>query len=545
MVGGTPIKWGKCSHTVPLNNTPWCLVCWKDIVAVSFLSNEIIIFDMITGTQKAVLSGHTNSVRSVVLSSDGTLLVSGSDDKTVKLWDVQTGGVVNTFQGHIYYIYSVSLSVDCTLIASGSGDKTIRLWNIQTRECCQIIEQQGEVDRVILSPTNPQHLMSISGGKVWQWDVNGHQINPPYGSSCVAFSSDGTQFVSYEEETVIVQKTGSQMIVAKFPITNGPRHYCFSPNGRLIAFANYNIIYIWDISSPDPYIIETCIGHIGTITSITFSSPSSLISSSYEGSVKFWQISTSLTDPAVTDPKFTTLASAPIKFITLQAKDSIAFSCDIDGIARVWDISTGHCKGSFQTPVKDYRGRDIQLIDGRMIFVCHADKLYIWDMEKGEPIQIVDTPDYYAEDVKISGDGSKVFCLHYRSIQAWSIVTGEGVGKVELEHLGPGKSLTVDGLRVWVHSPMSELQGWDFGIQNPSPIQLSSMPPPNFNSPKLWDVDLPRIKDTVSGKVVFQLGGRFAKPVSSQWDGGYLVAGYHSGEVLILDFNHMLSNRNL
>ena len=37
-------------------------------------------------------------------------------------------------------------------------------------------------------------------------------------------------------------------------------------------------------------------------------------------------------------------------------------------------------------------------------------------------------------DIKISGDGSKVFCLHYESIQVWSVGTGEAVGKVELEH---------------------------------------------------------------------------------------------------------------
>ena len=119
------------------------------------------------------------------------------------------------------------------------------------------------------------------------------------------------------------------------------------------------------------------------------------------------------------------------------------------------------------------------------------------------------------------------------------------MGEVKLEYSHHRRSLTVDGSRVWVHSPVLEPQGWDFGTPSPSPAQFSDMPSPHLNNTKLWDVDLPGIKDVVSRKVVFQLGGRFANPVDSQWDGRYLVAGYQSGEVLILDFNHILSNKDL
>jgi len=63
--------------------------------------------------------------------TDGTLLVSGSRDDTVKLWDVQTGGVIKTFRGHTDCVLSVAISADCTMIISGSSDKTIHLWDIQ------------------------------------------------------------------------------------------------------------------------------------------------------------------------------------------------------------------------------------------------------------------------------------------------------------------------------------------------------------------------------------------------------------------------------
>ena len=547
MVGGIPAEWGTCSRTVTLNHIPWSLACWKDIIVVGYHSGDMIILDRITGTQSAVLSGHTGRANSIVFSSDGTLLVSGSYDTTVKLWDMQTGGVVNTFHGHTHWIYSVSLSADCTMIASGSLDRTIHLWNIQTRECNQIIEQQDPVYHVVFSLTNPQHLMSISDGKVWKWNINGCQTSPPYNGSYVALSSDATQLVLCKGGDVEVQNSNTQVILAKFHIAEGdPSYYCFSPNGKFIAIATSRTICVWDIASSDPHIIETFVGHTEDITCLAFSSPSSLISSSEGYSVKFWQIGTSLTNPAITDPKPTTLASAPIKFITLQAKDGLAFSCDGDGVVRIWDILTGCCKKSSQTPAKYYHRRDIQLIDNRLIFIWLVDeKLHIWDVEKGEHIRIVDSLWSYVQDIKISGDGSKVFCLHYTSIKAWSTWTGESVGEVKWGYSRSRRSLTVDGSRVWAHSPESEPRGWDFGTLSPSPAQLSDMPSPHLNDTILWDVDLPKIKDRVSGKVVFQLGGRFANPVDSQWDSGYLVAGYRSGEVLILDFNHMLSNRDL
>ena len=165
------------------------------------------------------------------------------------------------------------------------------------------MEQQARVNHVIISPTDPQCLMSISDKKVWQWDINGHQISPPYGGSCVAFSSNGTQFISCQRGAVIVQNSDSQTVVAEFHITASYINYCsFSPNGGLIAVVVDRTVNVWDITSSDPCIIKTFVGHTETIGSLTFSSPSSLISSSFDKSIKFWQIGTSLTDPAMTDP---------------------------------------------------------------------------------------------------------------------------------------------------------------------------------------------------------------------------------------------------
>ena len=231
----------------------------------------------------AVLSGHTREVNCVTFSSDGTSLVSGSDDFTVKLWDIQTGGVVKTFSGHTKGVWSVSTSADCTTIASGSLDNTIHLWDIQTGECQCIIRQQGTVRHVSFSPTDPKFLISIYDSKLWQWDTNGHQIKPPFDGSHIAFSPDGTQFVSCYGAAVTVQSSDSGVTVAEFQVTNSNTTCCcFSPDGRLVAVGTGGPIFIWDITSSDPHLIETFIGHTDDITSLVFTSSSTLISSSRE-----------------------------------------------------------------------------------------------------------------------------------------------------------------------------------------------------------------------------------------------------------------------
>ena len=550
MVKSVSTGWGKCSHTTLLDNYPAAPTCWRDTIAIGLQSSSIIILNAITGLQMAILSGHTGSVQSLVFSSDGTLLVSGSGDNTIKLWDMQTGGVVKTFQGHTGWVFFVSISADCTTIASGSLDETICLWDIQTGECYHIIEQEDIVDYICFFPSDPKHIIYTSGGKIWQWDIGGQQITSVYNGSHTAFSLDGTQFVVCNGSAVEVKSSGSRVIVAKFRMAyENISCCCFSPDNRVVAVAAGSTIYIWDISSSNPHLLEAFIGHTGSITSLVFSSPSSLISASMDCSVKFWQIGTSSTDPVLADLKSMSPASASIKSITLQTNNGIAISSHLDGMVRIWDIQTGICKAYFQTPAKDSYQMDTKLTDGKLVSVwCTYKKICVWDTEKGDLIREVAVDRDDVEDLRISEDGSKVFCLYMHTIQAWSVQTGEVVGEVMHGLILPTDPLlTIDGPRVWVHPPSSPelIFGWDFGVSGSSPVKLSNL---SWNGPHLDFVGgirdqrsfLPAVQDTVTGKVVFQLPGRLARPSDAQWDGQYLVAGYDSGEVLILECNLVL-----
>jgi WD40 repeat protein len=219
VVRGLSAGWGACSHIFLLNDIPNALACSKDTIAVGLWADgEIIILNAVTGSRIAVLSGHTAEVSSLTFSPDGISLVSGSHDKTIKLWDMQTGGVVKTFQGNTGWILSVSISMDCTIIASGSYDGKIYLWDIQTGDSHHIIQQESTVNFVYFFPLDPQHFISISGSKVQKWNIDGHEIAPKYDGSHAAFSSDGTKLVLCNREVVQVQSSDSGVVVAEFHV---------------------------------------------------------------------------------------------------------------------------------------------------------------------------------------------------------------------------------------------------------------------------------------------------------------------------------------
>ena len=546
MVKG-PAEWGTWSRTVVLDHSPETLVCWNNTIAVGLSSGKIRFLSAITGSQLAVLSNHVSSVRSLAFSSDGTFLVSGSSDTIVILWDVQTGGVVRFFCGHTNCVDSVSISMDYTTIASGSMDGTIRLWNIWTGACDCIINRHNNVNSVSFSPTNPRLLISASGNSsVEQWDIKGCKIGSTYEGYYTAFSLDGSYFISWGKDVATVRNSDSLVVVAELQV---PRDSltccCFSPDSKFVAGGAGYAMYVWDITGSFPYLIKTLLHHTNKVTSITFSSFLTTASRDGDGSISFWQIGIPTTDPVATDIVSTPPTLTRIRSVSLQTRDGIAITSDEAGQMKTWDITTGLCKETFQTPAKG-NWRDAQLIEGGLVIVWwEVEKIHIWDAKKEELAKTVTTSLSKVEGLRISGDGSKVFCLSENLILAWSIWTGDIVGKVVLERKVYLDPLYADGSRIWVSFWGSSVQGWDFGTPSPSPIPLSII---SLSRPRLdlidghiwWCVGLKKIKDTTIGEEVFRLSRRYGAPCKVQWDGWYLVAGYRSGEVLILDFNHML-----
>ena len=301
------------------------LSCWGDIIALGLGSGDIIILSATTGSQEAIFSGHTDPVGSIAFSLDGVLLVSGSMDKTAKLWDVQTGGIVKTFYGHTQGVNSVSISEDSTKIVSSSWDCKINLWDIQTGGCCYTVKQKWQIKYVTFFPNDSQHLMFVSDEKAQEWNMeDDHQVGEIKNVSHIAFSLDRAQFALCSEEKVIVQHLES---ISEFHVDEDAAYCCFSADSKLIAAAVGDIAYVWNITGSNDQPIEMFKGN-DEIVALAFASPSCLISA-FDNSVKFWQIGTSSTGFVELDQDL-----MPYTSISLQAKDNILITINKSGVSE-------------------------------------------------------------------------------------------------------------------------------------------------------------------------------------------------------------------
>jgi len=145
---------------------------------------------------------HNDWIRSVAYSPDGQTAVSASDDKTMRLWNLSTGELVRTFEGHGHWVMSVAFSPDGQTLLSGSYDGTMKLWNVSTGEVMRTFMTDAAAIRSIAY--SPDGTAGLSGnkddGKINLWDlgldndndnITNYNDNCPYASNPNQTDSDG------------------------------------------------------------------------------------------------------------------------------------------------------------------------------------------------------------------------------------------------------------------------------------------------------------------------------------------------------------------
>ncbi len=134
------------------------------IVSGSY-DRTIRVWNATTGeTVAGPFTGHTHSVNSVAFSPDGHHIVSGSYDGTIRVWNATTGETVaGPFTGHTGPVRSVAFSPDGHHTVSGSDDRTIRMSNITKRK------KEKDVDFTDHSVIDDEGWICGSKGELLMW----------------------------------------------------------------------------------------------------------------------------------------------------------------------------------------------------------------------------------------------------------------------------------------------------------------------------------------------------------------------------------------
>ena len=245
--------------------------------------------------------GLFSGVNSVAISPDNQFLASGSDDKTIRLWNIETGQVIASLLGHTNFVQSVAFSPDGTILASASDDKTIKLWDLQTyQEIGTLSEHSRPVKSVIFSYQGI--LASGSWDKTIKlWDlkakkaictITGHQLQV----TCVTFSPDGRYLASASFDRTVRLWDWQNRELLTHQILSGHSwpvfSVAFSPKGDILATGSGdNTIKLWDLKTGQE--IRTILGHSWSVVALVFSPDGeTLISGSWDKTVKLWQVST-------------------------------------------------------------------------------------------------------------------------------------------------------------------------------------------------------------------------------------------------------------
>jgi WD repeat-containing protein 61 len=132
-------------------------------LACGAIDGGVYLFDLISGRlMHKVSDGHALPVRSLAYTSDGALLLTASDDGTVKIFDATSGQLTGTVSGHLSWVLSVASSPLGEQFATGSSDATVKIWDLRTRQCLHTFsDHTNQVWGVAYNRTG-NHLASVS-----------------------------------------------------------------------------------------------------------------------------------------------------------------------------------------------------------------------------------------------------------------------------------------------------------------------------------------------------------------------------------------------
>ena len=452
----------------------------------------VMLWDVATGENVAVLGGHDQPVRSVTFSTDGTLLASGTN-LAVNLWDPVTKGRLAVLQGESRGANTLAFSPDGTTLAGGTEDGRIDLWDVS-----KWLQPRPRI-LVKVSGDDQQGTPGSELANPYVVEVRDQYDNPLQGVQ-VTFSvtaGDGTlggRFTLEKATTDADGRTQAVLTLGPGPGTNTVE--ATVPGLELVTFGAVGVgttsapvmegdLHTWHL--PDGAVARLGKGRISRgDRAIAFSPDGQLLGVGSETGTWLYDVMTSRA-----------VALLPIGYAVM----SVAFSPDGSKLASarlLWDLATGS-----HTPLESFYSVAFSP-DGTMLALGTYDsKIKLWDTAAGTTTATYEHRGT-VYSVAFSPDGTK-------------LVTGNIEGTVMLWDLATGTHATLEGHKDVVQSVAFSPDGTTFASGS------------DDHTVRLWDAETGTHIATLEGHTSWVFSVAFSP------DGKILASGASDGTVRLWD----------
>jgi WD40 repeat protein len=300
--------------------------------------------------KQALLQGHAGAVCCTAVSRDSHYIVSGSSDKTMRIWNPMTGQELLMQKAHRGGVFSLDLSHAGNLLVTGGEEGTTKVWNVSVQEVTMTRAIKGHTKPVNAAKIAPDGLKIATGssdGKVSIWNVQtGKRVqeftclgNNIYS---VAWSSDSKYLAAGgKNATVLAWDATTGKRIMKHWRWDGETVRCvvfISQSHRLASAGEDCIITIWGTRQDIPVlaggaVMHRMAGHTATVMSLAVSPDSTcIVSGSCDSSVRIWDTLTG------TQMRKFDGHSAAVYSVSWSPDGIFVVSGGADKAMRVWSV---------------------------------------------------------------------------------------------------------------------------------------------------------------------------------------------------------------
>jgi len=286
---------------------------------------------------RRTLSGHKDIVRAVAITPDGQIMVSGSYDKTIRLWELPSGKLLRTLSGHTHRVTCIATSPDGRLLVSSSYDRTIKLWELPSGELQYTFPRHSGIVRYIAFSPDGQTLISTSDSEIKLWVVGTSQLLRPLTGGLLSarigtFSPDGKTCIigRLDGNLELWNPYSGERLRVHSSRSGGITSIAFSADSRTLASSSGRTIELWEPHlNKRLYAFST---HLNRITSVAFSADSRTLASGSDKIIELWNWHTG--------ERLRTLSghSNYIRSVAFSPDGSLLVSGSDDKTIKIWQL---------------------------------------------------------------------------------------------------------------------------------------------------------------------------------------------------------------